>query len=166
MLAGYIFHRVLRFGRRLLLSEPVTGCVPVPLTGRGRYGSVRKGTLHGEEVAVKIFPAWFRHYFLSERDIYSLPWMDNSSLVHFYGADERPTEAGVEYLLVMSHVSQGTLHDFLQANTLQFQQMCQMALTAVSGLAHLHTPIDRHGQYPTCVVFHEPRRRPSDILAT
>ena len=98
---------------------------------------------------MKIFPAWFRHYFLSERDVYSLPWMDSPSLVHFYGADERPTEAGVEYLLVMSRVAQGTLHDFLQANTLQFQQMCRMALTAVRGLAHLHTPIDRHGESRT-----------------
>ncbi|XP_037090851.1 bone morphogenetic protein receptor type-2-like [Pollicipes pollicipes] len=104
-------------------------CVLLVL-GRGRYGSVREGLLYGEDVAVKIFPAWYRHYFMSERDIYSLPWMDHPSLAHLYGADERVTEAGTEYLLVLSHVPQGTVHDFLCQNTLQFQQMCRMAMTA------------------------------------
>ncbi|XP_043247137.1 activin receptor type-2A-like [Amphibalanus amphitrite] len=164
-------HRRRLFGQKPVPPPPATEPSPFTPTidlsdlqlgeiiGRGRYGSVRKGILHGEEVAVKIFPAWFRHYFLSERDIYSLPWMESRSLVHFYGADERPTEAGVEYLLVMSHVSQGTLHDFLQANTLQFQQMCQMALTAVRGLAHLHTPIDKHGVVKPAVAHRDVNSR-------
>ncbi|XP_037090850.1 bone morphogenetic protein receptor type-2-like [Pollicipes pollicipes] len=73
--------------------------------------------------------------------------------------DERVTEAGTEYLLVLSHVPQGTVHDFLCQNTLQFQQMCRMAMTAVSGLAHLHTPIERRGLVKPAVAHRDVNSR-------
>lgn len=37
------------------------------------------------EVAIKIFPSHYRQYYYNERDIYSLPFMDSSALLKFYG---------------------------------------------------------------------------------
>lgn len=38
-----------------------------------------------EDVAVKIFPGHYQSYFLNERDIYCLPFMEHPSLLHYYG---------------------------------------------------------------------------------
>lgn len=55
------------------------------LVGRGRYGSVWKAKLNDHEVAVKIFGAHNKQYYLNECDIYTLPHMDNSSILKFIG---------------------------------------------------------------------------------
>ncbi|PSN47472.1 hypothetical protein C0J52_01954 [Blattella germanica] len=55
------------------------------IVGQGRYGSVWKGTVHDQEVAVKIFPSHYRNYFHNERDIYCLPFMDNPALLTYFG---------------------------------------------------------------------------------
>lgn len=54
-------------------------------TGEGRYGSVWQGSMGDEDVAVKIFPGHYQSYFLNERDIYCLPFMEHASLLHYYG---------------------------------------------------------------------------------
>ena len=51
----------------------------------GRYGSVWQGNLGDQDVAVKIFPSHCQSYFLNEREIYSLPFMEHASLLHYYG---------------------------------------------------------------------------------
>lgn len=55
------------------------------ISGQGQYGCVWKGVLHDREVAVKIFPSHYRQYFLNERDIYCLPFMDNPALLTYFG---------------------------------------------------------------------------------
>jgi bone morphogenetic protein receptor type-2 len=55
------------------------------VAGQGRFGSVWKGTVSDQEVAVKIFPSHYRNYFYNERDIYCLPFMDSPSLLSYYG---------------------------------------------------------------------------------
>lgn len=55
------------------------------LIGQGRYGSVWKGIVNDQEVAVKIFPAHYRSYFYNERDIYCLPFMDHPGLLTYFG---------------------------------------------------------------------------------
>lgn len=57
------------------------------LAGQGRFGSVWKGTVSDQEVAVKIFPSHYRNYFYNERDIYCLPFMDSPSLLTYFGQD-------------------------------------------------------------------------------
>lgn len=55
------------------------------MIGRGRYGTVWQGILNERPVAVKIFAAHHRQYFVNERNIYSLAMMDNPSLLEYYG---------------------------------------------------------------------------------
>lgn len=51
----------------------------------GKYGTVMKGSLHNEEVAVKIFPEAHYQYFTNERNIYALPLMDSPALLKYFG---------------------------------------------------------------------------------
>lgn len=55
------------------------------MIGRGRYGTVWKGMVNDRVVAVKIFPAQHRQYFVNERNIYALDLMDSPSLLEYYG---------------------------------------------------------------------------------
>ena len=51
----------------------------------GKYGTVMKGLLHDEEVAVKMFPEAHQQYFINERNIYSLPLMECPALLQYFG---------------------------------------------------------------------------------
>lgn len=55
------------------------------ITGQGRYGTVWMGYLENQQVAIKVFPASYKSYYFNERDIYSLPFMDNPCLLTYYG---------------------------------------------------------------------------------
>lgn len=59
------------------------------MIGRGRYGTVWKGIVNDRPVAVKIFPAQHRQYFVNERNIYSLDLMECDSLLAYYGERAR-----------------------------------------------------------------------------
>lgn len=53
-----------------------------------RYGTVWKGLINEQPVAIKIFSAQKKQYFLSEVDIYSQPFMDTSpSLLSYFGSN-------------------------------------------------------------------------------
>lgn len=55
------------------------------MLGSGKYGTVMKGLLHDQEVAVKIFPEVHQQYFVNELSIYSLPLMDSPALLNYLG---------------------------------------------------------------------------------
>ena len=56
----------------------------VSMLGSGKYGTVMKGILHDQEVAVKIYPESYYQYYLNERNIYSLPMMNECSALLSY----------------------------------------------------------------------------------
>nr|CAD7569356.1 unnamed protein product [Timema californicum] len=119
---------------------------------QGRYGSVWKGSIQDQEVAVKIFPGHYRSYFNNERDLYCLPFIENPSLLTYYGCDERVgVEGCVEYLLVLSYAPNGCLQDYLRSNVLNWSTFCKMSLTVAKGLAHLHTDIRKGDKMKPCV---------------
>ncbi|KAE8751886.1 hypothetical protein FOCC_FOCC001363 [Frankliniella occidentalis] len=121
--------------------------------GQGRYGCVWRATVGEHEVAVKVFPPHYRSYFLNEKDIYCLPFMSECrSLLTYYGCDERPSMDGSpEYLLVLSHSSNGCLQDYLRSNTVDWPTFCRMALSIAKGLAHLHTDMRKGDKEKPCV---------------
>lgn len=55
------------------------------VSGQGRYGTVWLGHLRDKPVAVKMFPSHYQQYFYNEKDIYSLPFMDHTSLLTYFG---------------------------------------------------------------------------------
>lgn len=119
------------------------------LVGRGRYGTVWRGTLFDTEVAVKVFNHQHRQYYLNERDIYTLPFMDHPCLMKFIGADEKPSGPDgltQEYYIVMAHAPLGCLQDFLKNNVVDWASLCSMTQSIAKGLAYLHTDIRRGGR--------------------
>lgn len=135
------------------------------LVGQGRYGSVWKGTLQDRDVAVKIFPAHHRQYFLNERDIYCLPFMDCAALLSYFGCEERPSvEGGLQYLLVLSYAPNGCLQDYLRTHTLDWATFCRMSQGVARGLAHLHTDVRKGDKVKPCVSHRDLNSR--NILVT
>lgn len=55
------------------------------MIGQGKYGTVWKGMINETAVAVKIFPAQHKQYFINEKNIYSVNLMDCPSLLEYYG---------------------------------------------------------------------------------
>lgn len=65
------------FGLSLFISQVI---------GYGHFGSVWQGTFQGSSVAVKVFPSELKQWFTKEKDVYILPLMKHSGIVHFLAA--------------------------------------------------------------------------------
>lgn len=122
------------------------------MIGQGKYGTVWKGMINEQTVAVKIFPSQHKLFFLNEKDIYSVNLMDSSHLLEYYGCDERRTlDDSIEYLLVLSLAPLGCLHDWLKDNTMSFSVFIRMARSVARGLAHLHTELIQGDMRKPCI---------------
>lgn len=108
--------------------------------GKGRYGSVCKGSLNDCTVAVKILAQHHHAYFANEKDIYRLFHGDLPFLPRLLGSDERTCPDGRrELLLVLTHVPKGCLQDQLRKSTVDWLGLCRMAQSITKALAFLHT---------------------------
>ncbi|XP_014245499.1 bone morphogenetic protein receptor type-2 [Cimex lectularius] len=126
------------------------------IVGQGRYGTVWLGHLKGQQVAVKMFPMHYSQYFYNEKDIYTLPFMEHSSLLKYLGSDEFPNKNGLNSLaLVLSYCPLGTLQEYLKRNTLDTATFIRMALSTTSGLAHLHTEIHKKDKWKPCITHRD-----------
>ncbi|RUS83764.1 hypothetical protein EGW08_008470, partial [Elysia chlorotica] len=139
---------------------------------RGRYSEVRRGTLNGKDVAIKIYQHHHRQYFFNERSAFSLPFMEHENLVKFFGAAERTVETadgghpmglglqggdgdgggggggggGIlvsQYLIVTELAPLGSLTGYLKHHTVSWSQLCHMCQGICAGLVHLHTDVTR-----------------------
>ncbi|GAB0090276.1 Serine/threonine-protein kinase receptor [Sergentomyia squamirostris] len=122
------------------------------MIGQGKYGTVWRGSVNEQPVAVKIFPAQHKQYFLNERDIYCQSLMEDPCLLTYFGCDERRTmEDNIEYLLVLSLAPLGCLQDWLTENTTCFSVFCSMAKSVAHGLAHMHTEMKKGDILKPCI---------------
>lgn len=122
------------------------------MIGQGKYGTVWKGMINEQAVAVKIFPSQYKQFFLNERDIYCLPLMESPYLLEYYGCDERRTlDDNIEYLLVLSLAPFGCLQEWLIENTTSFNVFVNMAKSIARGLSHLHTELSMLDLNKPCV---------------
>ena len=125
--------------------------------GRGRYGSVCKGILNEQTVAVKIFYSQHKQYYLNEKDVYLLPFMDHHCLPRLLGWQEKLENDGrlMEYQLVLSYAPFGCLQDYLRNHTIDWPTLCKMMLTTTQGLAYLHTEIRKGDQVKPCIAHRD-----------
>ncbi|KAL7733837.1 hypothetical protein ACLKA6_011556 [Drosophila palustris] len=128
----------------------------IGMLGSGKYGTVMKGLLHEQEVAVKIYPEAHHQYYVNERNIYALPLMECAALLSYFGYDERRTMDGrMEYQLVLSLAPLGCLQDWLIANSTDFSQCCGMLRTITRGVSHLHTELRLGDLHKPCVAHRD-----------
>ncbi|XP_034043143.1 bone morphogenetic protein receptor type-2-like isoform X2 [Thalassophryne amazonica] len=126
------------------------------LIGRGRYGSVFRGSVHDCCVAVKLFSSANRQNFINERSIYFLPLLQHDNIVRFLAADERTTPDGrPEFLIVMEFYPHGCLSRFLSLHTVDWLSCCRMCHGVTRGLAFLHTELYRGDQYKPAVAHRD-----------
>ncbi|XP_031657580.1 bone morphogenetic protein receptor type-2 [Oncorhynchus kisutch] len=122
------------------------------LIGRGRYGSVYKGSLDECPVAVKVFTYQNRLNFANERAIYRVPLLEHDNIARFIVGDERLTADGrVEYLLVMEYYPHGSLCQYLSLQTGDWVSCCRLTHSVTRGLAYLHTELLRGDIYKPAV---------------
>lgn len=122
------------------------------MIGQGKYGTVWKGAINQQQVAVKIFPAQHKQYFQNEKEIYLTNLMQHPNILDYYGCDERSTmDDNIEYLLVLSLAPYGCLQDWLKENTTSFDMFISMALSVTRGLAHLHAELVQGDLKKPCI---------------
>ncbi|XP_043198191.1 TGF-beta receptor type-1-like isoform X2 [Amphibalanus amphitrite] len=129
-------------GLPLLVQRSVARQVTLDQSvGKGRYGDVWRGRWHGEDVAVKIFStrderSWFR-----EVEIYQTVMLRHENILGFIAADNKDNGTWTQLWLIMDYHRHGSLFDYLQRTTVDVRGMYRLALSIVTGLAHLHMEI-------------------------
>ncbi|XP_028289634.1 bone morphogenetic protein receptor type-2-like [Parambassis ranga] len=127
------------------------------LIGRGRYGTVFRGSLNECCVAIKLFSAANRQNFTNECSIYCLPLLQqHDNIARFLSGDERTAADGrPEFLIVMEHYPHGCLSQYLSLHTVDWSSCCRMTHGLTRGLAFLHTEICRGDQYKPAVAHRD-----------
>ncbi|KAM9346921.1 bone morphogenetic protein receptor type-2-like [Symphorus nematophorus] len=127
------------------------------LIGRGRYGTVFRGSLNERCVAVKLFSSANRQNYANERSIYSLSLLQqHDNIARFLTADERTTADGrPEFLIVMEFYPHGCLSLYLSLHTVDWSTCCRMTHGVTRGLAFLHTELYRGDQYKPAVAHRD-----------
>ncbi|XP_017777239.1 PREDICTED: activin receptor type-2A [Nicrophorus vespilloides] len=115
----------------------------INIIGQGRYGSVWKGIVDDQDVAVKVFPPHHRNYFLNEHDLYKEAG-ENVALLKCLGGGERCINPGgpANCLLILS-LEQECLQEYLKNHTLDLVTLSKMSLGVARGLAHLHSDLGK-----------------------
>ncbi|KAI0228403.1 TGF-beta receptor type-1 [Lamellibrachia satsuma] len=111
------------------------------IIGKGRYGEVWRGRWRGENVAVKIFHtreerSWFR-----EAEVYQTVMLRQENILGFIAADNKDNGTWTQLWLVTDYHENGSLFDYLNRTVCDISGMVKLALSAASGLAHLHMEI-------------------------
>lgn len=67
--------------------------------GRGRFATVFQGRYNKSTVAVKVYPAGWKHKFTTEKEIYELPLMKHRGIVQFLGTGRKPDDGSLIIVL-------------------------------------------------------------------
>ncbi|XP_016056796.1 PREDICTED: activin receptor type-1B isoform X2 [Miniopterus natalensis] len=111
------------------------------IIGKGRFGEVWRGRWRGGDVAVKIFSSREERSWFREAEIYQTVMLRHENILGFIAADNKDNGTWTQLWLVSDYHEHGSLFDYLNRYTVTIEGMIKLALSAASGLAHLHMEI-------------------------
>ncbi|NWU65895.1 ACV1C protein, partial [Pterocles burchelli] len=129
-------------GLPLLVQRTIARTIVLQeIVGKGRFGEVWRGKWCGEDVAVKIFSSRDERSWFREAEIYQTVMLRHENILGFIAADNKDNGTWTQLWLVSEYHEQGSLFDYLNRGTVTVEGMVRLALSAASGLAHLHMEI-------------------------
>ncbi|XP_060677134.1 activin receptor type-1B-like isoform X1 [Hemiscyllium ocellatum] len=111
------------------------------IIGKGRFGEVWRGKWRGGDIAVKIFSSREERSWFREAEIYQTVMLRHENILGFIAADNKDNGTWTQLWLVSDYHEHGSLFDYLNRYTVTVEGLIKLALSAVSGLAHLHMEI-------------------------
>uniref|UniRef100_A0A3B5ALU5 Activin receptor type-1C n=2 Tax=Pomacentridae TaxID=30863 RepID=A0A3B5ALU5_9TELE len=111
------------------------------IIGKGRFGEVWRGKWRGGDVAVKIFSSREERSWFREAEIYQTIMLRHENILGFIAADNKDNGTWTQLWLVSDYHEHGSLFDYLNRHSVTIEGMIKLALSAASGLAHLHMEI-------------------------
>lgn len=124
--------------------------------GKGSYGTVWKGKLNDTIVAVKVFEDADKRFIVNECRIYSLPFMNHSSLPQFYGYKEMLNESGYrQHCIAIEYGPLGSLQNYLNEHTLDWSQLCKFINSIVQAVAYLHTEVFKENKHKPSIAHRD-----------
>uniref|UniRef100_UPI003AAEE464 anti-Muellerian hormone type-2 receptor-like n=1 Tax=Centroberyx gerrardi TaxID=166262 RepID=UPI003AAEE464 len=123
------------------------------IMGSGQFATVWQGKYQGSVVAVKVFPAGYKHQFTLEKEVYELPLMKHAGIVHFLGAGRKVD--GGEWLIVLELAACGSLHSFLSKQTSSWMSSLKLCQSLAQGLAYLHSDLHTCGVHKPAVAHRD-----------
>ena len=110
-------------------------------TGKGRYGEVWRGVYQGENMAVKIFSSRDERSWERESQIYNTVLLRHDNILGFLASDLTSRNGCTQLWLITQYHPHGSLYDYLQRHAVTRDAALTLALSAASGLVHLHTEL-------------------------
>ncbi|KAM8829633.1 LOW QUALITY PROTEIN: activin A receptor type 1Ba [Synchiropus picturatus] len=95
----------------------------------------------GRDVAVKIFSSREERSWFREAEIYQTIMLRHENILGFIAADNKDNGTWTQLWLVSDYHELGSLFDYLNRYSVTIEGMIKLALSAASGLAHLHMEI-------------------------
>ncbi|CAF1169660.1 unnamed protein product [Adineta steineri] len=124
----------IRFSNQVTLDKKI---------GVGGFGRVYSGKwMNKTVIAIKVFPAHDEPSWQREVFIYETLGLNHENILRFITADHIDVSGYTEHWIATEYHSNGSVYDYLHNHTITIPIMIKMMHSIVSGLFHLHTPID------------------------
>ncbi|KFD68097.1 hypothetical protein M514_03434 [Trichuris suis] len=127
----------------------------------GRYSTVWLAELKtdGSPVALKLYASGLQRYGINEIRILALPLMKHENMVKYLASADLTGKAregqNIECWLLTDYLPNGSLMDYLSANSLSWDAMCKLASSVAKGVAYLHAEISDGDLYKPAVAHRD-----------
>ena len=109
--------------------------------GQGRFGVVWKAKWNDDNVAVKTFFSMHECSWARETDIYETCMIRHENILGYIASDIKGNGHSVNMLLITEYHEIGSLYDYLQKKSINFELLKKFSCSIINGINHLHTEI-------------------------